>query len=279
MEIIDFDELFNNKIAKTIEKHAGERTEAEWEDYIAEAYAKYGDTYIPKIGKTPRQYFAEMSNSRLVETLKECLLQGVPVSDFLCEEIEKRGVFPELLSLLEETDEELVHYAVNLIGADGAALGRYTQMLASDAYDEHIKDALSDVLKQRADDVLEEILPLVGTENRPYALEILSKLHKKDERAYRALLSAFFEGEDVPLYAGYLASYGDERALEPLLKEIEREDIGYFAFQELKFAIEALGGEYGGSRDFSDDPEYRAIKEASAGSDIFGGKGGEEPKS
>ena len=40
MEIIDFDELFNNKIAKTIEKHAGERTEAEWEDYIAEAYAK-----------------------------------------------------------------------------------------------------------------------------------------------------------------------------------------------------------------------------------------------
>lgn len=57
-----------------------------------------------------------------------------------------------------------------------------------------------------------------------------------------------------------------------LLREIEREDIGFVAFQELKFAIEALGGEYEKQRDFSQDEAYKKIMAASAGSDIFGMK-------
>ena len=73
----------------------------------------------------------------------------------------------------------------------------------------------------------------------------------------------------MPLYAGYLASYGDDKALPYLLEEIEK-DVGYIAFQELKYAIEALGGEYSKQRDFSSDPEYIAVKKASGGTDIFG---------
>ena len=77
---------------------------------------------------------------------------------------------------------------------------------------------------------------------------------------YKALLDAFLGADDAdaPLYAGYLASYGDERALPSLLSAIEREDIGYVLFQELKFAIEALGGEYDKERDFSNDPAFDA---------------------
>ena len=271
MQFIDFDEIFNKRMADMLEKHAEEHTEDEWEDLIAAAYRKFGDTVIRKIGKTPRQYFKEMSDGGLVETLKEYLLQQFPVSDFLCEEIESRGVFPELLELLQETDEELVHYAINLIGADRAARGRYAEMLASEDYDEHIKDAVVDVLKTCADSVLEEMLALCDTENRAYALEILSKLKSKDDRAFSRLLQAFLESEkkEMPLYAGYLASYGDDRALPYLLEEIEK-DVGYIAFQELKYAIEALGGEYGKQRDFSSDPEYIAVKKASGGTDIFG---------
>ncbi len=274
MEFIDFDEIFNRRMAEMLEKHAEEHTEEEWEDIIAREYRKFGDTVVRKIGKTPRRYFEEMSDGGLVETLKEYLLQDLPVSDFLCEQIERRGVFPELLSLLEETDEELVQYAINLIGADRGARKRYAEMLASPAYDEHIKDAVADVLKQCADDVLEEMLALADTENAAYALEVLSKLKNKDERAYARLLRAFTEGEkeEIPLYAGYLASYGDERALSALLAAIEREDVGYIAFQELKYAIEALGGEYEKQRDFSADPEYIAVKKASGGTDIFGMK-------
>ena len=273
MEFIDFDEIFNRRMADMLEKHAQEHTEEEWEDIIAQAYAKFGDTVVRKIGKTPREYFRAMSDAGLVETLKEYLLEEMPVSDFLCEEIEKRGVFPELLSLLGETDEELVHYAINLIGTDKGARKRYAEMLSSDDYDEHVKDAVADVLKQVADSVLEEMLLLAGTENKAYALEILSRLKGKDERAFRCLLDAFLSADkkDMPLYAGYLASYGDEKALPYLLEEIEK-DVGFVAFQELKYAIEALGGEYTKQRDFSADPEYIAVRKASAGTDIFGEK-------
>jgi uncharacterized protein YecA (UPF0149 family) len=62
--------------------------------------------------------------------------------------------------------------------------------------------------------------------------------------------------------ASYLAAYGDERALEHLLKKIEDESIGFVEFQELKYAIEALGGEYDEPRDFSADKDYIAVEAA-----------------
>lgn len=274
MKLIDFDEKFNRKLAKYIETHAGERTEEEWENFIAEAYGRFGDTYLGEIGKTPRQYFAEMSDSALVGMLKEYLLQNVSVPDLLCGEMEARGVFPELLALLDETDEELVHYALSIIGSDPRAFGRYIAMLSESAYDEHVKDSVADLLKARADEAAEGVLPLVGTASEPYALEILSKVQKRDDRVYSALLNAFkgADDADAPLYAGYLASYGDERALPALLAAIGREDIGYVLFQELKFAIEALGGEYEKERDFSNDPAYKKIMAAGGGTDIFGGR-------
>ena len=274
MKLIDFDEKFNKKVAEMLEKHAGEHTEEEWEDAIAKAYEKFGDTYMGAIGMTPRQYFEKMTDSGLVETLKEYILQDVPVPDILCGELEKRGASEPLLALLHETDEELVHYALNLIGSDPRALPRYAEMLSEEEYDEHIKDALADLLKESADEAKERILPLVKTESKPYALEILSRCKQKDDRVFEALLSAFRMGEEeeVPLYAGYLAAYGDERALPALQEHIAREDIDFVTFQELKFAIEALGGEYTAQRDFSEDESYRKIMAAGAGTDIFGSK-------
>ena len=150
MKLIDFDEKFNKKMAKMIERHAGERTEEEWESAIAEEYAKFGDAYMGELGMTPRQYFAAMTDVQLVEMLKEYILQGVSVPDLLCEEIEERGAFPALLSLLEESDEELVHYALNLVGTDARALPRYAAMLAEDVYDEHIKDNVAELLNRRS---------------------------------------------------------------------------------------------------------------------------------
>ncbi len=274
MKLIDFDDKFNRKMAEMIEKHAGERTEDEWENAVAAAYKKFGDTYMAALGKTPRQYFGQMSDGELVETLKEYLLQEVSVPDFLCEEIEGRGVFPELLSLLNETDEELVLYALNLIGSDRRALQRYVAMLSEEEYDEHVKDAIADLLKERADDVTDVVLPLVHTQSSAYALEILSRTKRRDEGVYTALTQSFSEADeaDVPLYAGYIAAYGDDRALPLLLKKIDEPEIGFVAFQELKFAIEALGGEYTKDRDFSSDPSYKKIMEAGGGTDIFGAK-------
>ena len=77
------------------------------------------------------------------------------------------------------------------------------------------------------------------------------------------MLNEFLDSEDkVPVRAGYLASYGDERALPYLMRKIEDRSIGFVTFQELKYAIEALGGEYNEPRDFSSDKDYIAIEGA-----------------
>ena len=47
----------------------------------------------------------------------------------------------------------------------------------------------------------------------------------------------------------------------PVLMElIEKPDINYLDFKELKLAIEAFGGEYDKKRDFSTDKYYKKLK-------------------
>jgi hypothetical protein len=64
------------------------------------------------------------------------------------------------------------------------------------------------------------------------------------------------------MHASYLAAYGDERALPFLYERIRDESIGFVEFQELKYAIEALGGEYNEERDFSKDKDFVAVESA-----------------
>ena len=242
MKLIDLDGQFNRRVAKYLAKHAGERTEEEWEDAIAAAYRKFADTPAEALGTTPRLYFAGMTNGQLVETLKEYLLQDVTVPDILLEELEKRGAVPETLALLRETDESLVLYAVHFIGADPKAASRYAQMLAEDAYDEHVKDEVAEKLAEMADSVTDELLALAGGPARAYALELLSRTARRDERAL------------------------------PALQRRIAEDVGFAAYRELKFAIEALGGSYDEARDFSQDAAYKKVAEAAeagAETDIF----------
>ena len=67
--------------------------------------------------------------------------------------------------------------------------------------------------------------------------------------------------DNIPEYANMIAKYGDERALDTLYREIEREDIKYNDFVEMRFAIESLGGEYNRARDFTNDPVYKKVRE------------------
>jgi len=50
-----------------------------------------------------------------------------------------------------------------------------------------------------------------------------------------------------------------------LLERIEDTTIGFVEFQELKYAIEALGGEYNEPRDFTEDKDYLAVEAAGSG--------------
>lgn len=259
MKLYDFDGMFDEKLSDYIAKNSSRYKEEEWEDIIPALYKKFGDTPIKSLGKTPREYYAEMTGGELIKCLKLHLKNGVPVSEFLCSAIEGRNMTAELLPLLDGTQSE-VEYAMNLLGADPAATEKYLEMLvASD--DEDMKNRCVDFIKENADAVSEKVKDNYkkGVE-REYMLEIMSRTLKKDDEVFDILVKEFrSDPDEVPMHASYLAAYGDERALKYLLDKIDGDGITFVEYQELKFAIEALGGEYTKERDFSDDPYFKLI--------------------
>ena len=257
MKPIDFDGMFDKKLAKYMQENAGKLTEKQWEDKIPLLYQKFGDTYLKSIDATPREYYRRMSDQELVSELLAHINEDIPISDFLCREVEERDCPEAILPLLECNDEQLLTLAINLAGANPVAFDKYFALLKGDA-DREIKDTVVDQLKANADAAKERALAFLekGIE-RELMLEVLSRSKERDEKVFEVLLSAFREGEDLPMRASYLAAYGDSRALPVLLDRIAGEDINFLEFRELKYAIEALGGEYTEERDFSSDPYYQ----------------------
>ena len=267
MKLIDFDGLFDEKLTQYMEENKNKHTEKQWEDIIPKLYKKFGDTYIAKLKCTPKQYYAKMSNAELAETLSAHLREDVPVPEFLCTEIENRGEAETLLPLLDSDDTQTVSYAVNLLGDDTRAFDKYFSILTENRLDEDIRSDITDIFRLHADEVkalaIDTYQKGLAT---GYMLEILSRVKEKDDTVYDLLMKAFMAAEDAQsaLCAGYLAAYGDERALPYLLRRIEDRSIGFVEFQELKYAIEALGGEYNEPRDFTADKDYIAIEAASS---------------
>jgi hypothetical protein len=154
---------------------------------------------------------------------------------------------------------------VNLLGDDKRAFDAYFAILTENRLDEDVRSDLTDILRAHADEIKEKALSAYKAGvAKVYMLEILSRVKTRDDEVYGVLLKAFQEAEDTSFPAGYLAAYGDERALPVLLEKIEDEHIGFIAFQELKYAIEALGGEYDTPRDFSGDKDYLAVEAAAS---------------
>lgn len=267
MKLIDFDGLFDEKLTEYMENNKGKHTEKQWEDVIPKLYKKFGDTYIAKLKCTPKEYYARMSDQELAETLSAHLETDVPVPEFLCAEIENRGAAETLMPLLASEDAQTVSYAINLLGDDPRVFDAYFSILTENRLDEDIRSDVADIFRLHADEVknraYEYLQAGVATE---YMLEILSRVKEKEDRIYEALLQAFLTAEETqsPMRASYLAAYGDERALPTLLRKIEDHSIGFVEFQELKYAIEALGGEYNEPRDFTADKDYIAIEAAAS---------------
>ncbi len=267
MKLIDFDGLFDEKLAKYIEENKEKHTEKQWEEIIPRLYKKFGDTFVAKIKCTPKEYYAKMTEAELAETLAEHLAKEVPVPEFLCAEIESRDSVAALLPLLKSQDEATVSYAINLIADDARAFEAYFEILKENRLSEDIQNDAVEIFKLHADEVKEKVFSLYKEGySKEYCLEILSRVKARDERVYELLLSAFLSaGEKLPMRSSYLAAYGDERALPHLLERIEDTTIGFVEFQELKYAIEALGGEYDEPRDFTEDKDYLAVEAAGSG--------------
>ena len=263
MKLIDFDGLFDEKLTQYMTENKNKHTEKQWEDIIPKLYKKFGDTRIAKIGCTPKEYYARMTDEELVSTLCAHLEGEVPVPEFLCTEIETRGAAQALLPMLQSEDTQTVSYAVNLLGDDKSAFDAYFSILFENRLDEEIRSDLADILRLHADEVKETALAAYKQgKAKGYMLEILSRVKERSDEIFELLMAAFHAADDTSVCAGYLAAYGDERALGALLARIEDRSIGFVEFQELKYAVEALGGEYDEPRDFTNDKDYLAIEAA-----------------
>ena len=263
MKLIDFDGLFDEKLTKFMEENKNKYTEKQWESLIPKLYQKFADTYVAKVKCTPKEYYAKMSDGELVECLRAHIAQDVPTPEFLCDEIEKRNVTELLLPLLkgESTDEAM--YAINLLQDEKAAFDAYFSILTTERFDSNAREEITEIFKYNADEVKERALKAYDSGlAQETMLEICSRVKARDERVFERLLSAFLSGEETPMRASYLAAYGDERALPYLMEAIQNPTIGFIEFQELKYAIEALGGVYDEVRDFTEDKDYLAIEAA-----------------
>lgn len=262
-KLIDFDGLFDEKLAEYIRDNPTKYTEKQWENVIPKLYRQFGDTYVAKAGATPRQYYSSMTDEELCDALARHVSEGVPVSDFLCREIERRGCTDALVRLLSLREEEILTLAVNLAGSSEKAYPAYFDLLISEVSAD-IKEAVCEQLKGGADAAKERAIACYEAgQEREIMLEILSRCKQRDDRVFDILMNAFRTGDEVPMHASYLAAYGDERALPVLLDYIDRDDINFLEFRELKYALEALGGEYTKPRDFTNDPYYQEILEQS----------------
>lgn len=277
MKLYDFDGMFDEKLSAYIAKNSEKFSESEWEDAIPELYRRFGDTVIKSLGKTPRKFYSEMDGENLIKCLKAHLKQGVPVSQFLCDAIEEKQLNEQLVPLLDGNYAER-DFAINLLGANDKIIKKYLEMLAETENDE-LKSRLAELIKEKADIVTGEVLELYekGVE-RGYMLEIMSRTVIKNEKVFQILIKEFRGDEDsIPMHAGYLAAYGDDRALEFLLDKIDQEGISFIEYRELKYAIECLGGEYEKERDFSNDPYYELIKSQDVPvTDLFRGANGKK---
>ena len=265
--MIDVDKLFEKYLRDYLAQNAGKFSEAELEDKVSELYESFGKTRSAELGGvTPEEYFSSKTPGELAQCLKECVVSGTAVSDFLCEAIEKcDDIDKYLISFVSEgIDDELSAYCVNLLNDRGSkeCFDKYLELILSGKCDENLTELLTETLSSDADKIADKVVSVYdNAENaKQYLIEILVNASARDE-IFDILCKEFVGHDDnIALYTSYLAKYGDERAL-PLLKDkIKDESLSYVDYKELKLAIEELGGEYVDERDFSKDKYYSILK-------------------
>ena len=269
IKVIDIDKLFDEYISDYVYKNVGKVKPEEIENNIPVLYEKFGNEKLKELdGKTPGEFYRGFSAAELLDCLKEHLNKGVSVSDFLSQAIiaAKDGAKAVTEAIKCDDSEEFVAYCMNMLSDMKAEIPmeRYFEFALLD-YPDCVGELATEFLCEIADTVKDGALArYADADERGKAriAEIVSRGQKTDG-AFDILIAEFLKhGENLPLYASYLARYGDERALPFLNAAAENEKISYADFEELRFAIEALGGECKVKRDFSADKTYKKIKGA-----------------
>lgn len=141
----------------------------------------------------------------------------------------------------------------NLVALVASSDADYDKKLEAYAYlCENGEEVVDDMIKAQL---------TADEESGQMLVEILAN-YKGRKDIFLLLVSYFYRGEDVALFARLLGSYGDEAAID-ILKSFAKQfedELNYNEFMEIRNAVEELGGDFDLNTDFSNDPFYRYLK-------------------
>ena len=267
IKITDLDRLFDKYIEKFVLDNVGKVKPEEIENKIPVLYEEFGNAPQKELdGKTPNEYYRQFSPEELIAALKEHIEKDVAVSDFLVEAItaNKDSAKAVKSAIMEEENEQFTAYLMNILSDLKAEIPveRYLEFALYD-YPENVGELATEYLAENADKAKDKVLKsfdLAAADKKDRLSEILANVKDKSDDVFDKLVYEFVQNKNkIPLYANFLAKYGDERAI-PVLKAAIEGKVNYQEFEELKFAIECLGGEYTEKRDFTQDAIYKKIK-------------------
>ena len=276
VKVIDIDSLFDKYIEKYVYSNIGKVKPEEIENKIPELYINFGKTKMQELdNNSPEEYYQKEPTSALLTCLKQHIENNVSVPDFLCEAVIKKQDCADLIKkeLADEENEEYICYLINMLPNAGGKIpvAKYLEF-ALEGYSESVSELAIEKLKEKADDAKEAVLTAAKTceESKKAGLSEILSACKKDEKVTNFLIEEFKNNTDkISFYTSLLVKYGDDRVIPHLIEEIKKDKIDYSDFEELRFAIEALGGEYTETRDFSNDKAYKKIKGASNKKSIY----------
>ncbi|MBE7086838.1 MAG: hypothetical protein E7369_00880 [Clostridiales bacterium] len=266
IKIVDIDKLFSDYISDYVYSSVGKVKPEDIENMMPVLYEKFGKTALKELdGCSPEEYYKKYSAKELVACLKTHIEKGVDVSDFLCEALsDARDGATELYNELSVAEnEEFIMYALNMLAeTDMTKFCKGILKFIEWDYGEGVKELATEILYPYANVVKDDMVARYSESSKEVKAlftEVLSHADK-DDKVFDILIEQFvLHPDEIPLYAGYLGKFGDERALPFLMTAIESDKINYHDFEELRFAIECLGGTYDKERDFSKDKAYKKI--------------------
>lgn len=269
MKIIDFDGHFREYIAtwcRNIQDDA--KALDEMEDEMPTLYLQWQQTPADWLdGIKPADYFAQYDDvDALIAWMLKYQQEKQTIPDLLLDRIVDLGDTSQeaLVHLVTNAtqDEEIRMIAMDLLNEIQSVqpLAAYIKLIENET-NKNLADKAAEMLIEMGDMVLQPVLNalegrILNTARERY-IYVLSAF-KSQPKVFAWLLKMFETAEENKgLYACYLGQYGDATAIPVLQSAMQDSELSYVDYQDIKQAIEALGGEVHAERDFTNDPQYQ----------------------
>ena len=218
-------------------------------------------------GKTPDEYFAQMSPEALVSLMAEYCKAGMSVPEPLYSRIAaEKDTAPILGALANDADANVDARATALrlicdMNADCALEVCACALTSGGEAGEIAADWLKTVGYQ-AVELLSANYDSADNAGKALILDVLCSYPGIAATADKLIERLYNDRDRRAYYAIQAGRLGDERLLDPLMRLSQLTDMEYYDYKEIVNAIDALGGDPGEIREFYGDPDYEALRVA-----------------